>query len=144
MRPFSSVCGEQDCWVQANRVAWLTEVVDGKSLAAALSISAADVDAVARLGAAALAAGRVDRAEQVFSALVALEPHQAAHRFHLAVVLHHAHRDDEARSHLDVVIVGDATGMIKAEALQLRAQIRAAKDRIGALRDLADARAGGP
>jgi hypothetical protein len=105
-------------------------------------LSGGDVDAIARVGAAALQGGRYALAEQVFDALVALEPDVPLHLFHLALAR-------QGRGDIDGAVVA-VTAQLQAcagvddddvaRALLLRAELRGRADRDQALADLAAAR----
>ena len=104
-------------------------------------LSAADIFAIARQGAAAMQGGRFSQAADVFAALVALEPDELAHRVHLALARQGQGEGAVAIAVLDELLAraGSADGEHVARALLLRAELTGAADRPAALRDLAKA-----
>jgi predicted TPR repeat methyltransferase len=125
------------------RLDLLHNIEQGASLSALLDVKASDIDALARMGAACLSSGQTARAMQVFSGLQALEPSATSHAFHLAVCQHRHGDAAAARATLDRLLDRHATFAERNDALLLRAELRAATDRAGALVDLAAARAAG-
>lgn len=113
----------------------------GESLAALAGVAPSDVDALARVGASALVAGRAELACKVFRGLSALEPAVPAHRLHLAAA-ERAHGNlAAALSALDSVIADTAADdAVKVHALLLRAELVARTDRAAAKGDLARAK----
>ena len=128
----------------AEREAFLRGVVDGTvALVDVGGLPPADVDAIARVGAAALQGGRFGLAEQVFSALAALDPRAPVHLLHLALARQgkgdFAGAVDACTTLLDRCAGVDDDDV--ARALLLRAELRGRTDRDGALADLSVARA---
>lgn len=110
-------------------------------------LSARDIFAIARVGAAAMQGGRYAQAAEVFTALAALEPRVTAHRLHLALA-HQGEGDvDAALDALDALLgIVDAhadadLGDDVARAWLLRAELLGRTDRDAALAALAAARA---
>lgn len=113
----------------------------GESLAALAGVEATDVEALARVGASALVAGRAELACKVFRGLSALEPAVAAHRLHLAAAERAQGNLAGALAALDSVIADTAAeDGVKVHALLLRAELVARTDRAAAKGDLARAR----
>ena len=80
------VVGDTSAMDLAQRQSFLTGVADGTTaLRDVGGLGAVDVDAIARVGAASLMAGRFEQAEQVFVALSALEPDVPVHALHVAL-----------------------------------------------------------
>ena len=128
----------------AARTAFLHGVADGSTaLRDVGGLSAGDVDAIARVGAAALQGARYGLAEQVFAALAALEPDAPVHLFHLALARQGNGDVDGAiaavTQQLDACVGDDDDDV--ARALLLRAELRGRTDRALALADLTAARA---
>ncbi len=129
--------------VLTQRLHWLQQWAQGADGAALLSIAHADVDAVARLGAAALVGQQWPRALKIFAALCALQPESMTHRLHLACVQRAMGQNAALRDSLDLLVdsAHDDDKALVAEALRMRAQLRVAQDdRAGARGDLAAAR----
>ena len=103
-------------------------------------LNGADVDAIARVGAAALQGGRFAQAEQVFVALTALDPAQKVHWLHVAVARHGKGDVDGAVAALGNVI-GNGDDEDAARALLLRAELTGRTDASAARNDLGRARA---
>ena len=107
-------------------LAFFSGITDGSvSLKDAGQLHAADVFAIARVGAAALQGGRFAQAEQVFVALAALEPKERAHWLHVAAARHGAGNVDGAVSALGEFLAR-ADGVDDedvARALLLRAEL---------------------
>ncbi len=112
-------------------------------------LGAGDVDAIARVGAAALQGGRFAQAEQVFVALAALEPDVPAHWLHVAVAR-------QGRGDVDGAVVAcasllhktasrsgddDEAQVDRARAFLLRAELCGRSNADQARADLAAARA---
>jgi len=109
-------------------------------------LSAQDIFAIARVGAAAMQGGRYAQAADVFSALAALEPRVTAHRLHLALAHQGGGDVDAALAALDALLGiaahADADlGDDVARAWLLRAELLGRTDRDAALAALAAARA---
>lgn len=140
----------------------LRAIADGDvSLGFALGVRGDDVAALTRVGAAALATGRGELAERVFSGLMALEPHARVHALHLAAARHA--RGDAVGALAAVNAALDGTPAMPAapasavaassapverlladdevDALLLRAELRGRTDPAAALADLTRARA---
>lgn len=104
-------------------------------------LSPHDLDAIARVGAAALTGGRFEQAEQVFSALAALDPGAVVHWLHVAVA---RQGKGDVKGAVDAcarVVDAGVDDEDTARALLLRAELLGRTDRAGAGRDLATARA---
>lgn len=104
-------------------------------------LSGADVDAIARVGAAALQGGRFAQAVQVFTALTALEPNEKVHALHLALALHGGGDVAGAVAALGRVVDAAHDDEDSARALLLRAELTGRSDAAAARGDLARARA---
>ncbi|HEY4223649.1 MAG TPA: hypothetical protein VGO62_19970 [Myxococcota bacterium] len=123
-------------------LALLSGIVDG-SVALSGGLAAGDVDAIARVGAAALAGSRFDVARTVFTGLAALEPKNARHLLHLGAVEHAAGQRDAALAALTRFLDADLARSSAdiAQALLLRAEVFGASDKAAAGLDLAAAKA---
>jgi hypothetical protein len=127
--------------VEQQRLQWLQQWADGADGAALLQLSPADVDAVARLGAAALVGKQLPRAHKIFEGLCALQPAVMTHRLHLACVHAAMGNHAAARANLDIVVDANPSDTrLLSEALHMRAELRAKDDREGARADLGAAR----
>jgi hypothetical protein len=128
----------------SERTAFLQGIADGSiALADVGGLGTDDVDAIARVGAAALAGGRFALAEQVFAALAALDPRTPVHRLHLALARQGRGDVDGAiaavSDQLTLCAAGDDEDV--ARGLLLRAELLGRTDRTAALADLGAARA---
>jgi tetratricopeptide (TPR) repeat protein len=120
----------------------LRGIADGRvALKDAALLDDVDLDAVARVGAAALEGKRFDVARTVFRGLAAIDPRNAQHLLHLGAVEHAAGNVDDAidalTRFLDADLARDAGDV--ARALLLRAELFGARDKIAARNDLAAA-----
>lgn len=95
------------------------------SLAELAGLPPGDVDAIARVGASAMASGRYALAVKIYEALVALEPLVHAHRLRLAFAQHGAGDTRRALDALDACLVEGTTLPPGAQvhALLLRAEL---------------------
>ncbi|MDP2342337.1 MAG: hypothetical protein Q8O67_15385 [Deltaproteobacteria bacterium] len=133
----------------AQRQSFLSGVAEGRTaLRDVGGLGAADVDAIARVGAASLQAGRFEQAEQVFVALSALEPDVSVHALHIALA--RQGKGDvagaiEALSQMLRSQTADDGSFVDdedvARALLLRAELCGRTNREQALQDLTSARA---
>jgi tetratricopeptide (TPR) repeat protein len=109
-------------------------------------LSAQDVFAITRVGAAAMQGGRFAQAAGVFAALTALEPRVMDHHLHLALARQGEGDVDAALAALDALqAVAERTdsddGDTIARAWLLRAELLGRSDRAAALEALQAARA---
>lgn len=109
-------------------------------------LSAQDVFAIARVGAAAMQGGRFAQAAEVFSALTALEPRVTSHHLHLALARQGEGDVDAALNALDalqdlVEHTDSDDGDTVARAWLLRAELLGRRDHDAALGALNAARA---
>lgn len=126
------------------RERFLTDVASGRVALRDLGgLSGVDVDAIARVGAAALVGGRFAPAEQVFVALTALEPDVPAHWLHVALARQGRGDVDGAVAACTALLraVSDADCEDAARALLLRAELCGRTKPDDARADLAAARA---
>ncbi len=127
-----------------NALALLQGIVDGHvALKDAGRLSPADIDAIARVGAAALQSQRFDVARTVFTGLVALDPANAQHLLHLGAVEQAAGCSAAAVDALTRFIDADVakSGGDVARALLMRAELLGLSDKKSAEVDFAAARA---
>ena len=119
-------------------------IADGRvALKDVAMLAPGDIDAIARVGAAALQGKRFDVARTVFAGLAALDAKNAIHLLHLGAVEHAAGRLEEAVDALSRFIDVDLhkSGADVARALLLRAEILGGVDKRRAALDLTAARA---
>jgi tetratricopeptide (TPR) repeat protein len=129
-----------------DRQRFLSGLADGSTALRDVGmLSPHDVDAIARVGAAALTGGRYQQAEQVFFALTALEPDQPLHWLHVAVARQGRGDVDGAVAALGALLQqsddDEAGEEDRARALLLRAELTGRRDAAAARADLAAARA---
>ena len=137
-----AVLGDTPGMDLAQRQQFLSGVADGSTaLRDVGGLHATDVDAIARVGAASLQAGRFEQAEQVFAALAALEPDVPVHALHVAIARQGRGDVDGAVAALGKLLaVPRADDEDVARALLLRAELCGRTNREQALADLTAAR----
>ena len=131
----------------ADRQSFLSGVAAGRTaLRDVGGLGGADVDAIARVGAASLQAGRFEQAERVFVALSALEPDVRVHALHVALARQGKGDVDGAVTALaPLLAAGHDDDEDVGRGLLLRAELcgrtNSPTSREQALRDLGAARA---
>src|ERR1041385_7170219 len=114
-----------------NALALLEGLRDGNvALKDVGQLGRADIDAIARIGAASLAGNRFDVARTVFAGLIALDPKEPQHLLHLGAVEQAAGRIPEAITALTEFIDADlnkAAGDV-VRALIMRAELVGGSD----------------